>query len=63
MALNIRVYSVVMRIIINRGALIIIRKAWLLPIWVLLNMGGNRRGGMGVSDGARDLMCEQSLLY
>ena len=38
-AFNIRVYIEVMRIIIDRGALIVIRKARMLQIWVLLKMG------------------------
>ena len=50
-ALNIRVYIVVMEVIINRGALIIMRKARMLLIWVLFNMGGNNKaGGVGRVD-------------
>ncbi len=47
MAFNIRVSIVVMETIIDRGALIIIRKARMLPIWVLLKMGSNNSGGIG----------------
>ena len=50
-ALKIRVYVVVMEVIINRGALIIIRKARMLLIWVLFNMvGNNKAGGVGRVD-------------
>ena len=44
--LNIRAYIVVMEVIINRGALIIIRKARMLLIWVLFNMVGNNKAGV-----------------
>ena len=50
-ALNIRAYIVGMEVIINRGALIIIRKARMLLIWVLFNMvGNNKAGGVGRVD-------------
>ena len=52
-----------MEIIIDRGALIIIRKARMLPIWVLLKMGNNKSGGMRGGDGAKDLTCRESLHY
>ena len=45
-ALKIRVYVVVMEVIIDRGALIIIRKARMLLIWVLFNMVGNNKAGV-----------------
>ena len=45
-ALNIRAYIVVMEVIIDRGALIIIRKARMLLIWVLFNMVGNNKAGV-----------------
>ena len=63
MAFNIRVSIVVMETIIDRGALIIIRKARMLPIWVLLKMGSNKSGGMRGSNGAIDLTCGDSLHY
>ena len=45
-ALKIRVYVVVMEVIINMGALIIIRKARMLLIWILFNMVGNNKAGV-----------------
>ena len=45
-ALKIRVYVVVMEVIINMGALIIIRKARMLLIWILFNMGGDNKAGV-----------------
>ncbi len=54
MAFNIRVYIEVMRIIIDRGALIVIRKARMLQIWVLLKMGGIKEA-VWERDGAREI--------
>ena len=44
-ALNIRVYIVVMEMIIDRGALIIIKKARMLFIRVLSCVGGDTEAG------------------